>query len=283
MLQKLFYFLILPLLSFVFIMFQPITSYFLSGISYQTSPLIDLILLGLSFPAPFTSLIASATATATQKPFKKFLFFWIISSFVAFLFDLIYRTAVSGEPIFYFTFFIPWELLGVIAAGIVGVTIGRVIVIAKERRIKIPKNPKLVKRYLLNTVLLLFLFSLFLSLFTGVFVNTVDSNHSIDPYHYYIHRGLPIPFSGLTRQGFTPPYPIMTLPFFSEKLDKDTFIKSIHLFKFFQSLGFYMLLSLLPALSFANMIRTRKQYIILIVTSVCILSGMFFLWGRVIV
>lgn len=279
MLQKLFYLLILPVATFLFCNF--LMRYLLINTASSFSPLLYIFTLGvLAFPSALTSLIVSAVAGFTKLPLKRFLFFWISSCIIVFIPDSIYRTFPSLGAIFYF---LPWACMGILAAGIAGMTLGRILLLIKNRLHRKSDTFSFSKLFFVKFLLLALIFSLFFTFLTGLFVNSDNLDQNTDPYHYYIHRGIPIAFSGIVRQEFSAPFPIISLPFFAEKLDADSFVKSIQLGKFLESWGLYLLIALLPAFAFTTITKTNKQYLTLLSLSFWILEVMFFLWGNVIV
>jgi hypothetical protein len=280
MLKKAFYFFGLPV-SILVVCNYIIPNSGLFNFVYALPPLLNIALLGfLAFPTLLTSLIASIVATVRKKSLRLFLLYWLLPSIIAFIPDVIYRTYPTFGGI---SFFSPLMAVGMIAAGVIGITLGKIIILAKKGTIKVPKRPHGAPHTLVSFFLLWVMMSLFFTFLTGVFANTVDLEKYTNPYSYYIHRGIPIPFSGVTRYGSTPSYPVITLPWFTEKLNNDTFIKSINLVKFLQAFAFYFALSLLPAFSLASTVKTKLQATLIVLVAFGILLGIFVLWGHVII
>lgn len=99
-----------------------------------------------------------------------------------------------------------------------------------------------------------------------------------DNYTYFIHRGVPIPFTGVSDKKILPPFPIVVVPFSYYDGDLARYTKIVDVSQLAKAFLLFFALSLLPAF-FLQEYFTKKRLVWFIGMAVVFIVYIALFWS----
>lgn len=112
----------------------------------------------------------------------------------------------------------------------------------------------------LKIFILAFEISLAFCFFMGIFVNNVRIENYNQGKYYYINRGFPISWAGVSKQFYSTDFPIVKVPFLTKEINSDFYVKIID-FSIFLPLFLVILIgNYFLIFNFVKKIKSKKIF-----------------------
>lgn len=215
--------------------------------------------------------ILTAFSLSVKKPWWQFFITYIVTLFIA--------VSVSGPYLslsnlvgYYQTTLIlsPYVMIPHMILGVSGALWYRVFI----QRMKFNLRPHTKSIVLLSLLLALYGLTISGNIFSGVHEKNYD-----DGYHYYIHRGFPITFSGTTAEDTRLPSYVLALPFFQTRMSDVMHTRILHIPAMFLSYGIFVFLSLPFAAAIRLVFKKQKNFMIIVGLLIIVIIYQLLTWG----